>query len=46
MTFVSEASLLMITQTISFNGSAYKVPYKTLFKVPYKTYYLTNNLEW
>lgn len=38
MTFVSEASLLMIIQTINFNGSTYKVPCKTLFKVPYKTY--------
>lgn len=45
MTFVSEVSLLMIIQTINFKGSAYKVPYKTLFKVPYKTYRLTDDLE-
>lgn len=36
MTFVSEASLLMITQIINFNGSVCRVPYTTLFKVPYK----------
>lgn len=41
MIFFSEASLLMINQTINFHGSAYKVP---LFKVPYKTYSLTDNL--
>lgn len=46
MIFVSEASLLMITQTINFHGSAYKVPCKTLFKVPYKAYSLTDDLEW
>lgn len=45
MTSVSEASLLMITQPINFNSTAYKVPYKTLFKVPYKTHSLTDDLE-